>query len=524
MKRLFLKDEFKKFWKKIENQENFALLRYGDGERAFMTGKSITAQEGWTSPDFVNSLGKSLLETLDATGENLFHGISCPCCDRAAYYWYLTRIKNKNITFSNLFININYKKFYKKFKNLKRDAIFIGNFRAKNKKIGNLNILKSYYVDDDCNEFWETKSKEFLEQIKKDYGKTNNLLYVISAGPMSEPIIVELYKNNPNNCYIDFGSAIDSYIHEKQTRPYMNKKSELAKKNCKMYPTDTKFDTTVVLTLFKRPEALEEQLSAIENQTLKPQKILLFHDKVQNGEEICLPEKLKKRVDTYIAVSKNVGVWGRFAAGLLADTTYVCFFDDDTIPGSRWLENCHSEMLKKQGLFGTIGIISRDFCHYPFKKFKRVGWDKPNKRRVQVDFAGHSWFLKKDWLGAMFINSNKYYKFRNVAEDAYLSFALKKFLHINTYVPPHPENNIELYGSIPQKAWEHGMKEVGISISPENLSKMQKALKMMKAEGMKTTQSFMEIKYAAIQILCCLIPLKALRKKIRNFLFEIFAI
>ncbi len=523
-KQIYLKNEFEKFWKKIENKENFTLLRYGDGERAFMTGKSVTAQEGWVSPNYISSLGKSLLKTLDITGENIFHAISCPCCDQAAYYWYITRIKNENITFANLFVNINYNKFYKKFKTLKRDAIFIGNFRAKNKKIGNLNILKSYYVGDDCNEFWETKSEKFIQQIKKDCGNSNNLLFVVSAGPMSEPIIVELYKHNPNNCYIDFGSAIDIYTHGKPTRPYMDKKTEYSKKNCRMFTTDTHFDTTVVLTLFKRPEILEEQLKAIEKQTLKPEKIILFQDKIPNINKTCITEKIKNRFNNCISVTQNVGVWGRFAIGLLADTTYVAIFDDDTIPGERWLENCHSEMQKKEGLFGAIGILSKDFNLYPFKKFKRIGWDNPNRRRVKVDFAGHSWFLRKNWLGAMFINCNKYYKLHNVAEDAYLSFALKKFLNINTYVPPHPKNNIEFYGSIPTKAWEYGTQEVAISMSQENLSKMQLALKMLKEDGMKPTQNFIQIKYVLIQTLCCLIPSKRLRKNTRNFLMETFNI
>jgi len=49
---------------------------------------------------------------------------------------------------------------------------------------------------------------------------------------MSEPILASLYKNNPNNCYIDFGSSLDRYIHQKDTRPYTNPNSKYGRRNC----------------------------------------------------------------------------------------------------------------------------------------------------------------------------------------------------------------------------------------------------------------------------------------------------
>ena len=52
----------------------------------------------------------------------------------------------------------------------------------------------------------------------------------------------------------------------------------------------------------------------------------------------------------------NFGVWARFAFALNALGTYVCIFDDDTIPGRKWLENCLTESKKQRGLYGTRGI------------------------------------------------------------------------------------------------------------------------------------------------------------------------
>ena len=76
MSNIYLDDEFFRVWEKIENNENFALLRYGDGERAVMTGRSVKAQEGWVSPDFVSELGSALLNTLNVEDENFIYHIN----------------------------------------------------------------------------------------------------------------------------------------------------------------------------------------------------------------------------------------------------------------------------------------------------------------------------------------------------------------------------------------------------------------------------------------------------------------
>ena len=112
-KTISLVNEYDRIFEKIKGNENFALLRYGDGERSIITGRAIRAQEGWTSPNMITSLGKALKETLNIIDDKVYYGISCPCCDRSAYYWYMSHINSRNITFANLFVNINYQRFKK---------------------------------------------------------------------------------------------------------------------------------------------------------------------------------------------------------------------------------------------------------------------------------------------------------------------------------------------------------------------------------------------------------------------------
>jgi len=484
-KYLYLDKEFDKIWQKIENNENFVLARYADGEYAVMSGRKIKGIDGWTSTDYVSKLGQDSIESLSVRDPNYIYGIACPCCDREAYYWIVSRLAEKaTISFSNIFVNHNYFKFVKKFEELKRDAIVIANEKARDKQIGNLNILKFYGVGGECIDFWEKEGDKLVQQIINEVGDLKNKLFVVSAGPMSEPIIYKLYKHNPHNTYIDFGSAIDRYIHENLNRTYTDPKNKETKRICVTPDNKTAdYSVSVVLNMYKRPDNLEKQLQLIENQTLKPREIILFKDETNPPSNIEIPQHLKDRFNFTVVSSKNVGVWGRFSAALLAKSTYVCVFDDDTMPGLRWLENCHASMQKKQGLYGTIGILLKSPRKYPFARYVRIGWDNPNKYTAEVDLVGHSWFFKRDWLGALWIDSSDIYKFKVVGEDMFFSAQLLKYLKIPTLVPPHPRGQHELYGSNPECALKFGQDEAALSLNKDNLFKMNEAIKIILKRG-----------------------------------------
>lgn len=59
--------EYRKYWDKIKRGENFAFLRYGDGERMLMLGQEVRSQEGWTAPPNLTNLGRALQSTLAFT-------------------------------------------------------------------------------------------------------------------------------------------------------------------------------------------------------------------------------------------------------------------------------------------------------------------------------------------------------------------------------------------------------------------------------------------------------------------------
>ncbi len=245
----------------------------------------------------------------------------------------------------------------------------------------------------------------------------------------------------------------------------------------------TNADISVILTLYKRPENLKQQLEAIENQTLKPKEILLYQD--GTGDTVKIPDEIKDRFNLIEISPENKGVWERFRFGMNnANCEYVCVFDDDTIPGRRWLENCMTQMTKQEGLYVTIGIVIEDAKMCPIKSdsYFRIGWDGQLDYTAEVDYGGHSWFLKREWLKELFKAPAEIQKLKIAGEDMSLSRQLAK-KGIKTFVPPHPANNKDLYGSIPEVSSPLGDNKAALSYNGQNILNMNKGIQILIQDG-----------------------------------------
>lgn len=238
-------------------------------------------------------------------------------------------------------------------------------------------------------------------------------------------------------------------------------------------------EISVILNCFKRPQALERQFKAIANQTLKPKHIFIWQNKGDFQDFQPLNNDISKQCVTTIS-NTNFGVWARFAYALNCRTEYVCVFDDDTIPGSKWLENCYNTIQEKNGLLGTIGVIFKDL---DYTNYIRHGWANPNEKTEQVDIVGHSWFFKREWLGAYWRECEIPYHFLS-GEDVHFSYAIQKYLGLNTYVPPHPIQDKEMWGSYDDTAYSLGVDKVAISCNYHG-SHFGQNLKNYKNKGFK---------------------------------------
>ena len=216
---------------------------------------------------------------------------------------------------------------------------------------------------------------------------------------------------------------------------------------------------TVVLNCYKRVEYLEEQLKAINNQTVKPEDIFIWYNKPEDGKQINLFDI----VDTNYKVAMcnhNFKFHGRFAYGLLARTEYVAFFDDDTIPNKRWFENCLNTINSGfDGILGASGVCLRadDYANS-----YKIGWNAKHSNVVEeVDLVGHAWFMKKKYLNYLWIEDP--ISWEN-GEDIQLSYFAQKYGGIKTFVPPHPTNDQTLWGSNPITGNKYGNDIHGTSV------------------------------------------------------------
>jgi hypothetical protein len=221
---------------------------------------------------------------------------------------------------------------------------------------------------------------------------------------------------------------------------------------------------TFVLNTWQRPHTLKEQTEAITKQTIKPNEVMIWQNQPEKRENCFYLQDDSGQIKISHN-NHNYGVWARFAFALNAKSEYICLLDDDTIPGSKWAENCINSIKEENGLYGTVGVVFNDVG---YKSFERFGWPNPNQEKKQVDIVGHSWFFHRDLLGAFWRETGP--PLNNICgEDVHFSYAIQKYLNLNTYVPPHPEDDLELWGSQPKSAMTYGVDENSISVNSNGI-------------------------------------------------------
>lgn len=212
---------------------------------------------------------------------------------------------------------------------------------------------------------------------------------------------------------------------------------------------------SVVLNAFLRTDFLDKQLKALYAQTVQPSEILVWSNTFQ-------PDLVARFPGVRWALSsENLGVWARFSYALTAKSDFVCVLDDDTIPGRRWFENCLLTMRVHEGLLGTRGL--RFEADYGYRGAKDFGWKSPNENPVRVDIVGHAWFFRREWLAAFWGTLNNRFPNDLAGEDIHFSYALQKELGLGTFVPPHPAEDHEWWGSSPEFGQEVGSDSNALS-------------------------------------------------------------
>lgn len=218
---------------------------------------------------------------------------------------------------------------------------------------------------------------------------------------------------------------------------------------------------SVILTAWNRPQYLAEQVAAVLSQSVKPLEVVLWYNQPTRRfgfirRKPLLAFKHSERVKQ-IVCNHNFGILPRFSLAPCLDGEYLCIFDDDTIPGERWFENCLAHIEKEDCLLGTIGLRLLSADEFPVSTQKpRMGWEARNEQLEVVDFVGHSWFFRKAWARYFWLEEPL---IKTFGEDIHFCAVLQKH-GIRSACPPHPESDRSLWGSLHP---ERGIDRVAIS-------------------------------------------------------------
>lgn len=194
---------------------------------------------------------------------------------------------------------------------------------------------------------------------------------------------------------------------------------------------------TAILTVWKR-NYIKEQLNRIVNQSKKPDRIIVYQN--ENYINLDISQEAKQKHNIQIMQSKdfNFKFHGRFTIPLLLDTEYCAIFDDDTMPNENWLQNCLETSKRLNCIVGANGrTVTKEGGYIG------IGDGSPVERETKVDFVGHCWFFKTEWIRNMW--RDKVVSYEN-GEDIQLAASCKIYQDIDCYVPRMPTEDRSIWG------------------------------------------------------------------------------
>lgn len=214
-------------------------IRYGDGEMAFIHNRAIPASSQLTIVDHVSpwdAPGRSLLgarveQTLREPHPAIFYAISCTKCPASINHVITPYLRQAEgmWSYSVLFHNTNYGSFSSWLKLLARgqrevlagrDVILVVNEEARQRSVELAWADAIVYFPDEVVKRYEEDGDDLLAPLLEAARTQKGAIFLISGGPLAKWAVYLLYSTNPQNFYIDVGSAMDVTVKGRVTRPF----------------------------------------------------------------------------------------------------------------------------------------------------------------------------------------------------------------------------------------------------------------------------------------------------------------
>lgn len=225
----------------------------------------------------------------------------------------------------------------------------------------------------------------------------------------------------------------------------------------------------VMLTRYKR-NYTDAQMVSMMGQTFKPSEIVVWN----NGSHWDWPGV------KVIHAPFNAGVWPRFWHCLSFDTDFVAVFDDDTIPGHKWLQTCLENFQERPGVYGAAGVIFPESTREPRLYTKA---DRPGPA-VEVDVVGHCWFMPTDWIRYV-CGEPRTSRYDTAGEDYHVCWSVQKHLGVKSYIPMIQDERSQ-YGTLLS---DLGTDDVALYRTPGEEDKKKLAHQLLWDAGWETCRS-----------------------------------
>lgn len=240
-----LKDFKNHFWmihEKVKNGENFAFSRYSDGEMMIMKNQHLVLDNKSTrlnnknigiryddidhkeyDPQKHSSFRDHLMRAYSHKQKNYFVGLSCPCCVGRENNTWMKEQRGEDddhLTWANLLVNSNYPLFLKNTVPLFRDKniVFVCNKKSTFDKLP-FKVKKDFRIGQNA----MINDIGLIEEMGKWIENNNikNHIFLFSASTLSNLLIYNLYKEYPENTYIDVGTTLHPMMDMPIQRNYL---------------------------------------------------------------------------------------------------------------------------------------------------------------------------------------------------------------------------------------------------------------------------------------------------------------
>ena len=219
--------ELEKFADKVRTNENFALIRFADGEGSIVDNNPEWLRRRRRSSRWEHIIGnkehekfrQQLIESLEYNAPNYYIGIPCKQGHQKRFHYLFDYLKNRTtvpeeqLTFATVFKDFNWNQFLVDFVPTctRRECYLVANDFSSAPQEHWLQF-NGYFPVPQANAHLKVDetAEKIINHIKEN--NTQDAVFLFAAGPGTNVIIHKLWQVCPRNTYIDIGSTLDNYL------------------------------------------------------------------------------------------------------------------------------------------------------------------------------------------------------------------------------------------------------------------------------------------------------------------------